>query len=73
MTRDTLEIVFHFVCSALVGALVACILLFVWGFPTYGGWIILGAALAFGIAGAVLGDGFWEADRNPLRWLNWWW
>ncbi len=73
MPRDFLEIAVHFVVSALVGALLAWVLLLAWGFAASGAWIILGAALVFGIAGAVLGDRFWEAEWNPLHWLTYWW
>ena len=76
MARDFLEIVVHFVVSALVGALVVCLLLlplsFAWGFA-YTAWPNLGAALVYGIAGAVLGEDFWESGWNPLRWLTYWW
>jgi hypothetical protein len=73
MPRDFLEIVVHFVVSALAGALLAGLFLFLGGFAAYAGWIILGAALVFGIAGAVLGDRFWEAEWNPLYWVTYWW
>ncbi len=73
MPRDFLEIAVHFVVSALVGALLAWLLLLAWSSAASGAWIILGAALVFGIAGAVLGDRFWETGWNPLYWLTYWW
>ena len=68
--RDRVGIVLHAVFSGLLGAGCGCIaLLLVSALRSHAVATIVTPAVVFALAGGAMGESFWEASWNPLRWL----